>query len=105
MRNVIVLGFALLAAGITAIAFRGGEAGAVPAPAPVNFKWEYRALPEAELIALTEGKTTEAGLNKLGEEGWELAAIRGSEGGKGGGGGGGQNPRALFCLKRLKPAR
>ncbi len=62
------------------------------------------ALPEAELIALTEGKSLEAGLNRLGEEGWELAAIR-SEGGGKGGGGGGPNPRSLFCLKKLKPAR
>jgi hypothetical protein len=104
MRNIILLGFALLAMGVTAIAFRSNDAGAVPAPAPVNFKWEYRALPEFEIIALTEGKTTEAGLNKLGEEGWELAAIRGDSGGKGGGGGA-PNPRALFCLKRLKSGR
>ncbi len=42
MRYITVFCFAMLAAGVAATAFRGSDVAAVPAPAPVNFKWEYR---------------------------------------------------------------
>ena len=97
MRNIILLGFALLAAGVTVIAIRGSEASAVPSPHTTTFKWEYRAVTEADLIGLTDAKTAEAGMNKLGDEGWELAAIKSTSSAK-------ATP-SLFCFKRFKTGR
>lgn len=92
----------ILVFGVAIIADRGAEAIAVPAPTTTPYKWEYRALTEVELIALTEAKTVEAGLNKLGEEGWELAGIRSSGdstiAAK-------KNPQSLYCFKRLKSGK
>jgi len=40
----------------------------------VVFQWEYRVLTEEQVIALGK-KDLAAGLNKLGDEGWELVTV------------------------------
>jgi hypothetical protein len=50
----------------------GGEA-------PWRQKWEYSVLQRREIMSRADGDL-QAGLSKLGEEGWELIAVRGSEG-------------------------
>jgi hypothetical protein len=37
-------------------------------------RWEYRVLPREQIVQLGQGDIT-AGLNRLGEEGWQLVAI------------------------------
>lgn len=76
MRIAPWVGFVLLAVGVASLAWRASDAAAVPAPDARSFKWEYRAIPEADLINLSDEKTLEAGLNKLGNDGWELVAVR-----------------------------
>ena len=56
-----------------------GRAEAVP-------KWEYRILTKEQILDLG-GKDLAAGLNKLGDQGWELAAIE-----------------TAFIFKRAKPS-
>jgi hypothetical protein len=102
MRRKLSLGFVLLIAGFALLAHRATEADAVPAPGPGGFKWEYKVHTEAELTNLTETKTLEAGLNKLGEDGWELVAIKAAyentaQAKK--------NAQSLFVLKRLKTGK
>jgi hypothetical protein len=98
MRSTILLGLGLLCAGaLIAIGLRATEATAVPAPQPTAVRWEYRALTEADLLGMTEGKTAEAGMNKLGDEGWELVAIKSTSSMK-------ATP-SLFCFKRFKGGR
>jgi uncharacterized protein (TIGR03067 family) len=56
----------------------GSGAGPGSAAAPSHHsgpRWEYRTLTRQELINLAQKDVT-AGLNKLGEDGWELVAIR-----------------------------
>lgn len=76
MRIAPWVGCFLLAFGVAWLAWRGPDAAAVPAPEARTFKWEYRAVPEADLVNLSDEKTIEASLNKLGNDGWELVAVR-----------------------------
>ena len=72
MRKV-ALGFALLS-----IAFAGGPVHGAARAAEGNgnggLKWEYRVLTRDQISDLGK-KDLAVGLNKLGNEGWELAAI------------------------------
>jgi hypothetical protein len=103
MRRTSILGLIILIIAFIALADRGSEADAVPSPAPGGFKWEYKVYTEVELANLSEARTLEASLNKLGEDGWELVAIRSSN----------DTPAALakkgssalFVLKRLKQGK
>jgi hypothetical protein len=49
---------------------------AEPYPQP-GIKWEYRTVSKEQLLELGN-KDLAAGLNKLGDEGWELAAVDGA---------------------------
>lgn len=66
MTRAIPTSFAVLVFAVAAVA----DAGKAGAP----WKWEYRVASKDELAALGS-KNVAAGLNKLGEEGWELVAI------------------------------
>src|SRR5882672_9356051 len=72
MRKVIPMGFVLLALGVV-----GGcpvtVCSAEPKP-EVAVKWEYRIVTKEQLLDLGN-KDLVAGLNKLGDEGWELTAV------------------------------
>jgi hypothetical protein len=55
-----------------------GRAGPGTASAPAHRtgpRWEYRTLTRQELLDLGQKDVT-AGLNKLGDDGWELVAVR-----------------------------
>jgi uncharacterized protein DUF4177 len=93
----------LLVAGSLIVAGYVCEAAAVPAPQPGSFRWEYKVYKEVDLANLTDEKTLEAALNKLGDEGWELVAIKSvyetpAMAAK-------RNSQALFVLKRLKKGK
>jgi hypothetical protein len=51
-----------------------GGGGGVFATEPMRMRWEYRVLNAVELGQVVKG-STEAALNKLGADGWELVAI------------------------------
>jgi hypothetical protein len=76
MRFAPWVGCLLLGVALGGFTWHGSEVAGVPALEARPFKWEYRAISEADLLALTDEKTVEAGLNKLGEDGWELVAVR-----------------------------
>jgi hypothetical protein len=103
MRRTSMLGLIVLIAAVIMLADRGAEVDAVPSPGPGGFKWEYKVYTEVELANLSDAKTLEASLNKLGDDGWELVAIRSSN----------ETPAALakkgssalFILKRLKQGK
>ncbi len=88
MRSVVVVGLGLLAL----CAGHGLAEAPAPAekaaPAFTGPKWEYKALSRDEIAELGKNDIT-AGLNKLGDEGWEMvgapalpaAAFRGGPGG------------------------
>lgn len=103
MRCTSLFGLFVLMAAFIALADRTPHANAVPSPGPGGFKWEYKVFTEVELANLSEAKTLEASLNKLGDDGWELIAIRSSN----------ETPAALakkgssalFVLKRLKQGK
>jgi hypothetical protein len=83
MGKCILLGFVFLAFGVL---------GACPPmvwsadPKPdATFKWEYRIVTKEQLLDLGN-KDLVAGLNKLGDEGWELIAVE-----------------PLYIFKRPKP--
>ena len=78
MRRTSILGLVVLMAVFITLADHGSQADAVPSPGPGGFKWEYKVYTETELANLSEAKTLEASLNKLGDDGWELVAIRSS---------------------------
>ncbi|HVS37770.1 MAG TPA: secretin N-terminal domain-containing protein [Gemmataceae bacterium] len=63
----------VIAVGSSALA---GDAGKDPGKlnAPASPKWEYKALKATEIIDLGKGDQN-AGLNVLGDEGWELVAV------------------------------
>lgn len=103
MRRISLFSLIVLTVGFMLLTDRGSEADAVPSPAPGGFKWEYKVYTEVELANLSEAKSLETSLNKLGEDGWELVAIRSSN----------DTPAALarkgssalFILKRLKQGK
>ena len=48
----------------------------LPVANPPRPRWEYKVVPEADILKLgKEGQDLVAGLNKLGEENWELVGI------------------------------
>jgi hypothetical protein len=63
-----------LAAKLLAIALAGGAPPLAARSAELAPQWEYRVLTKSELLDLGK-KDLAAGLNKLGDEGWELAAV------------------------------
>jgi len=80
----------------------------------VKVKWEYKTLTEADIEKLapagSQDKLTD-GLNKLGDQGWELVtiipgarggAIRVNIGGPGGPGAGMMTPQLTYVFKRPK---
>src|SRR5947209_863032 len=99
MRRSALFGMIVLTGCFLRLAFGSNSAAAVPAPGPGGFKWEYKVLSESDLVDANDVKTLEVGLNKLGDEGWELVAIRASPG---------STPTAkknnptLYVFKRLK---
>src|SRR5688572_11016781 len=103
MRRTSILGLVVLMAVFLTLADPSSQAVAVPSPAQGGFKWEYKVYTEVELANLSETKSLEASLNKLGDDGWELVAIRSSN----------ETPAALakkgssalFVLKRLKQGK
>jgi hypothetical protein len=66
---VVLLGLAVAAGMLPPLAAPAAE----PKPDAV-FQWEYRVLTEEQVIALGK-KDLAAGLNKLGDEGWELVTA------------------------------
>jgi hypothetical protein len=72
MRKAIPMGFVLLAIGIVA----GSQAPALSAElkSEAATKWEYRIVSKEQLLDLGK-KDLVAGLNKLGDDGWELVAV------------------------------
>jgi hypothetical protein len=72
MRKTILMAFVLLAFGVVG-AGRTTARSAEP-PSPAAPRWEYRALTKAKLLDLGKNDL-EAGLNQLGDEGWELVAV------------------------------
>jgi hypothetical protein len=70
MTRIALLSCAWLALVAGGTSFAGDAAGSAP-------RWEYRVLGKAEVLEL--GKSDLAtGLNRLGRDGWELAAIDGA---------------------------
>jgi hypothetical protein len=71
--KAVLTGFVLLVLGVANVP---GQAPALPAarksdPAP---KWEYRVLTKEQVLDLGK-KDLATGLNKLGDDGWELVAV------------------------------
>lgn len=103
MQRAFALGMVTLITGTLLFSLPSMQAEAVPAPGPGGFKWEYKVYTEVDLANLTEAKSLEASLNKLGEDGWELVAIKAvyettAAAAK-------KNSQALFVLKRLKTSK
>jgi hypothetical protein len=73
MRKAFSMTFVLLA---IAVAARASEVGPLSAQATSDAvaKWEYRVLTKVQVVALGKNDLA-AGLNRLGDEGWELAAT------------------------------
>jgi hypothetical protein len=65
------IGLALL--GLACAALQRGELSAQDRPSGF-LTWEYRVLTKDQVLALGQ-KELVAGLNRLGEQGWELAAV------------------------------
>jgi hypothetical protein len=86
----MLAGFALFAIA-AATAADDGKTGGV-------WRWEYRIVTRSELAALGD-KNIAAGLNKLGEEGWELVAIEPGFTAPPGAGG---STDSQYCFKRPK---
>jgi hypothetical protein len=98
MRSLILTVVVLAVVGVILIGvYRVSDATAVPAPPMTAVRWEYRALTEPDLLALTAASTAEAGMNKLGDEGWELVAIKSTSSMKA--------APTLFCFKRFKTGK
>jgi hypothetical protein len=96
MRNLIVIALALLALGAVTC-----FAEAPPGKATSRPRWEYQTLSRETLLEMgkTPGKTSlTAGLNKAGEDGWELVAVTGSQEARPGA----PSVPAEYYFKRLK---
>jgi hypothetical protein len=63
-----------LIAKLLAIAILGSVCPQAVQSAELGNRWEYRVLTKAQVLELGRNDLT-AGLNKLGDEGWELAAF------------------------------
>jgi hypothetical protein len=73
MRKAIPMAFVFLAIAVAAGASGVGALSAQAASEAVT-QWEYRVLTREQVIDLGK-KDLAAGLNRLGDEGWELAAV------------------------------
>ena len=73
MRKAASTAFLLLAAAVAGAASQVSAWSAEPTPDVVT-RWEYRVLTKEQVLDLGK-KDLAAGLNTLGEEGWELAAV------------------------------
>ena len=62
-----------IATAFALLVFAAAVSAAEPKPAVV-YQWEYRVLSEEQVIALGKKDLT-AGLNQLGDEGWELVTA------------------------------
>ena len=71
MRTAMFRAFQLLVVAVVGWAL---PAAVVAAPPETETQWEYRVLTREQLIDLGKKDLT-AGLNRLGEDGWELAAV------------------------------
>jgi hypothetical protein len=71
--KAILLGFVLLTIGVANGPWHVAALLAQDKPAAVP-KWEYRVLTKQQVIELGK-KDLAAGLNQLGSDGWELAAV------------------------------
>jgi hypothetical protein len=69
MRSAISAAVKLLAIAVVS----GASQAAAQSPEP-TLQWEYRVLSKAQILNLGK-QDLAAGLNKLGDEGWELAAF------------------------------
>jgi hypothetical protein len=69
--NVVALGFVFLTFGL---AGQPTQAPPPPAAFTAGLRWEYQVLTKAQLLDLGN-KELAAGLNRLGDDGWELAAA------------------------------
>jgi hypothetical protein len=87
MRNLIVIALALFALGaVTCLAEApAGKAASRP-------QWEYKTVTGDGLVEL--GKNEQAGLNKLGDDGWELVSVTPGQG----------FSKAVYYFKRPKAA-
>jgi hypothetical protein len=87
---------------------KAAEAAAAPVPEKLvspGPKWEYKVLTK-DVIAELANKDFAAGLNKLGDEGWELVAVEPAQAGARGAGAGGRGAReAEYYFKRPKAVR
>src|SRR5438552_10170455 len=75
MRKTIATGFVLLVLGVGS---PGAARSAEPEPRGAA-RWEYRILTKDQVLELGK-KDLAAGLNKLGDDGWELVAAPPAEG-------------------------
>jgi hypothetical protein len=71
-RMGVVCGVLLLGLVATPCVLPSGAAGQ---PAATRVKWEYKVLSTSAIEKLGGEDGMAAGLNKLGEDGWELVAI------------------------------
>jgi hypothetical protein len=83
--KAISMVFVVLVIGLASGTLRAGEAPS-EGRSEAGPKWEYRVLTKQEILDLGKKDLT-AGLNKLGDQGWELAAVETS-----------------FIFKRAKPS-
>jgi type II secretory pathway component GspD/PulD (secretin) len=91
MRHLIVIALALFALGsVTCLA----EAPAGKAPS--RPQWEYQTQ-SGETLAELGKKDIAAGLNKVGDDGWELVAVTTTQDARPGG-----TPRSAYYFKRAK---
>jgi hypothetical protein len=91
MKRTCVLAVSIgVAVTLLVVSFVRGPASAQDKPAPAGPKWQYKVVTKAAGVLPAE----EAELNRLGDEGWELAAVaaRIKDG----------QPAASFVFKRPK---
>ena len=91
MKRACVLAVSVgVAVGLLVASLGRGPASAQDKPAPAGPRWEYKVVTKAALVLPAD----EAELNRLGDEGWELAAVgaRTKDG----------QPAASFVFKRPK---
>jgi hypothetical protein len=73
MHKTIPLGFVFLVFGIVSAGSQGAALAAEPKTEALA-RWEYRVVTKEQLLELGN-KDLAAGLNKLGNDGWELVAV------------------------------
>jgi hypothetical protein len=73
MHKTISLGFVFLVLGIASDGLQVGAQAVEPKTEAIT-RWEYRVMTKDQLLDLGK-KDLAAGLNKLGDEGWELVSV------------------------------